>query len=346
MRPSRTMTALPFAIASHLLACSGDNAGSPPPAPVDWHAFEVPHGALAALPGPTARERAVAEAYAGVLGSADLGTLQAHLAGDVHFAFPGLPDARGKEAVVVAHQTLYGPFDKRTMHITRLWRTESAQAMEWTMTGVQTKEWMGMPATGKPVAFKGLTILFTKDDGTISDVHVYFDVAMVEAQVGLGPKGLVAPPLTSPSSGPPQELDQDHGPDETNDVVAARATIDALEKTDEAAYVATMTEDVVVETQQRAEPMRGREDQRAYFRAMHRAIGMLDTTLDGAWGITRYAIAEYFVAGEQIGPLGWVRLQKDKVVRLQVADVMEIRDGKVAHIWRYDNPAQIAPPVR
>jgi steroid delta-isomerase-like uncharacterized protein len=342
MRPSRMLNALPVAMAGLLCACSGGNAVAPPPAPIDWHSFDVPHGAVVAPPGPTPRERAVAEAYAAVLGSPDLGALESHLAGDVHFAFPGLPEGRGKESVMRSHETLFGPFDRRTMHITRLWRTESAQAVEWAMTGVQAREWLGAPATGKPVAFKGLTVLFTKDDGTISDVHVYFDVAMVKAQLGVGPRGLAALAPASSSSAPPEEYDQNHGLDEANDLLAARATIDALEKNDEGAYVATMTEDVLVDTLERAQPMRGREEQRAYFRAMHRAIGMLDTTLDIAWGITRYAVAEYFIAGEQIGPLGWVPMQNDKVIRLQVADVMEIRDGKVAHIWRYDNPQQIA----
>jgi ketosteroid isomerase-like protein len=343
MRPSRMLSALRVAMAGGLLACSSENAGSPPPAPIDWHSFDVPHGAAAVPPGPTPRERAVAEAYVGILGSPDLGTLQAHLAGDVHFAFPGLPEGRGKDSVVRSHETLFGAFDQRTMRIMRLWRTDSVQALEWTLTGVQAREWMGAPPTGKPVAFKGLTVLFTQDDGTISDVHIYFDVAVVKTQLGVGPKGLVAPPPAASSSGPPEELGQNHGLDEANNVLVARATIDALEKNDEAAYGATMTDDVVLETLDRAQPMRGREEERAWFRAMHRAIGLLDTTLGGAWGVTRYAVAEYFIAGEQTGPLGWVPMQKDKVVRLQVADVMEIRDGKVDHIWRYDNLAQIAP---
>jgi ketosteroid isomerase-like protein len=324
------------------LSCSSENAGTPPPAPVDWHAFDVPHGAITAPPGPTARERAIAEAYAGVLSSADLGGLAPLLAGDVRFAFPGVPDARGKDAVVKAHQTLFGAFDKRTLAMTRLFRTDSAQAIEWTLTGVQARDWMGAAATNKPVAFKGLTLLFTKDDGTISEAHAYFDVAVVKTQLGLGPKELAALTPTPAATGAPQVFEATHTPDEARNVTEARAVLDALEKNDEAAYVATMTDDVVVETLQRAQPMRGRDDQKAYFKAMHRAIGMLDTTLDNSFGVTRFAVAEYFIAGEQLGSLGWLPAQRDKVIRLQVVDVMELRDGKVAHVWRYDNPSQIA----
>jgi steroid delta-isomerase-like uncharacterized protein len=323
------------------VACSSENAGAPPPAPVDWHAFDVPHGAVTAPPGPTPRERAIAETYAAAMASPDLGGVAPLLAGDIRFAFPGMADARGKEAVVKAHQALYGAFDKRTMVITRLFRTESAQAVEWTMTGVETKEWMGAPAANKPVAFKGLTILFTKDDGTISEIHVYFDVAVVKTQLGVGPKELATLVPSPAPSGPPQVFEPTHSPEEARNVVTGRAALDTLEKNDEAAYLATMTDDVVVETLERAQPMRGLADQKAYFRAIHRAIGQLDTTLDNAWGITQYAVVEYFVAGEQLGALGWLPAQHDKVIRLQVVDVMELRDGKIAHVWRYDNPGQI-----
>ena len=118
-----------------------------------------------------------------------------------------------------------------------------------------------------------------------------------------------------------------------------QATIDALEKNDEAAYLATMTDDVNVETLERPQPMRAR-GLKGYFKQVHKAIGHLDTTLDNAFGVTQYAVAEYFIAGEQHGALGWIPAQRDKVIRLEVVDVMEIRDGKVAHVWRYDNPSQ------
>jgi ketosteroid isomerase-like protein len=210
------------------------------------------------------------------------------------------------------------------------------------MTGVQSKDWMGAAATNRPAAFKGVTLLFTKDDGTISEAHAYFDVAVVKAQLGLGPKELasLAPP-PAPTGGP-QVFEAARSQEEAHDVTAARAVLDALEKNDEAAYVGAMTDDVVVETLERPQPMRGRDDQKAYFKAIHHAIGMLDTTVDNSFGVTRFAVVEYFLAGEQLAAIGWLPAQRDKVIRLEVVDVMELRDGKIAHVWRYDNPAQIA----
>lgn len=259
----------------------------------------------------------------------------------MRFEYPGMPDGRGRPGVVQSHQTLFGPFDRRVVTMTRLLRSDSAQAIEWTMAGVQTKEWMGAAATNRPVSFKGLTLLFTNDDGTISDIHVYFDAAVVKAQLGVGPKELAGLAPTPAPTSAAQVVEAIHSPDEARNVVVGRSALDALENRDEAGYVATMTDDVVVETLERAQPMRGRDDERAYFKAIHRAIGQLDTTLDNAFGVTQYAVIEYFVAGEQLGALGWVPAQHDKVVRLQVVDVEELHDGKIAHVWRYDNPGQI-----
>src|SRR5579884_3899494 len=127
-------------------ACSSE-AANPPPAPVDWHAFDAPHGPVAATQGPTARERAVGEAYANALTSPGLSELAPRLAGDVHFSFPGMSDTRGRDGVLKAHETLFGSFDRRAIAVSRLLRTDSETTVEWTMTGVQARDWMGVPAT-------------------------------------------------------------------------------------------------------------------------------------------------------------------------------------------------------
>jgi hypothetical protein len=74
---------------------------------------------------------------------------------------------------------------------------------------------------------------------------------------------------------------------------------------------------------------------------MHKAIGQLDTTVDNAWGVGPFSIVEYSIAGEQLASIGWVPAQRDKVIRLQLVDICETTGGKVARVWRYDNPVQI-----
>jgi ketosteroid isomerase-like protein len=200
---------------------------------------------------------------------------------------------------------------------------------------------MGIAPTRKAVAFKGLTLLWTKDDGSVTDVHVYFDVAVVKAQLGVGPKELLALAPTVAPTGPPQVFEQVGSPEETANVNAVKAALDALEANKEADYLALFSDDVEVQTLERPTPAKGKAEAKTYFRTMRKAISQLDTTVLNAWGVARYAIVEYTVAGEQLGPIGWIPAQRDRVVRFEIVDVCEVASGKIARTWRYDNPVEI-----
>jgi ketosteroid isomerase-like protein len=322
-----------------LLGCSSETVAPPPAPPVNWSALHPQPKVDAGADIVSAKERALPDAYVAALASPELAQLGPLLDDDAHFASPGMDDAHGRTGVTQAHGVLLGAFEPRKVSLGRVWRTPGEQTIEWTLAGTQERDWMGVPATHRPVAFKGLTLLWTKDDGSIVDAHVYVDVAAVKAQLGVGPKDV--PGVPAPAAGAPQVFEQVGSPEEKSNVAAVRASLDALEKNDEAAYVGTMTDDVEVSTQERAQPIRGRDGVRAYFKSMRKAIGQLDTTVDSIWGVAQFVVVEYSIAGEQIGAIGWIPPQRDKVVRLQIADVAELRDGKIVRVWRYDNPSQI-----
>jgi ketosteroid isomerase-like protein len=324
-----------------LAGCSVSTPASPPAAPVDWHAFDAQAATPVAPAVPTAKERAIAEAYEAALASPRFAKLAALLDDDVRLTFPGMDDAHGKDAVLHSHEVLLGAFDPRTVTTIRVFRTDSIQSVEWVASGTQAREWMSVPASRKPAVIKGLTLLWTKDDGTITDIHVYFDVAAVKAQLGVGPKELLAQPPPAAPPGPAQVLEQAGTPEEAASVAVGRAAIDALENDNEAGYVAGRTDDTEYYTLERAQPDRGKDAARGYFKAMRKAIGQLDTAIDNEWGIGAFSILEYSITGEQLGPIGWIPSQRNKVIRLHVAQVNEIRDGKIARVWRYENPLEI-----
>jgi len=339
-------------------ACS-DDTPAPKAPPVDLRAFEIARAADAGVPGPTEKERAVAESYASALAAPQFAGLRGELDSDVHFAFPGMGDERGPEGVLRAHDVLFGAFDERRLIPTRVWRTASEQTLEWTMTGVQARAWMGVAPSGKRVVIEGVTLLWTKDDGSLTDIHAFFDVAAVRAQIG-------APPPASPAGAPvnlelwkelalatrepapatpPVTFEEKRSGEEVFDVDVARRWLSALENNDEAGYLALLADDVRIHTLERPRPLQGKEEARAYARALHGAIGQLDTTIDNTWGVADFVIVEYFIAGDQIGPLGWIPAQRDRVVRLECVDVIEMRLGKIAVVHRYDNPGEIVSTI-
>ena len=330
-------------LAALAAACSTEETVPRPPVPpVNWHS-EMRISTDAGPVRATDKERAAAGAYTKALVSPSFAQLSAVLDEDAHFAFEGMRDAHGREKVVEAHNALFGAFDQRSFATTRLWITDSAQALEWTMTGVQARDWDGVPATHKAVTIKGVTLFWTNDDGSIKDIHVNFDETVVKVQLGVGPKELAGlPPPLPPSGGAAtQELEQGRTDVESSNVLQVRASLSALEKGDEAAYLATMTDDVEVNLPERAQPARGKVEARAYFKGLRKEIGELDTSVDNALGVQQFVIVEYFVVGEQLAPIGWVPPQQEKLIKLSVVDVVEKREGKIARVWRYEDPAQI-----
>jgi|GEM_PF-1225581 len=334
-----------------LVACSTETVPPPPPPPTG------PLQPVAVREaGPdivTEKEKALPALYAKVLssptpdGGTRFGQLVPLLNPDLaQFSFPGLPPASEPDGIVAAHQKLFGGFDDRRMLLSRVWRTPNEQTIEWTMTGKHAREWMGIAATQKPVAFKGVTLMWTKDDGSIIDIHDYFDVDLLKAQLsGVGPKELLAAAQPAPPVGPPAvfERTQTGTPDEAGNAALVKHSLDALENNKEADYLGSFADDVEIHTLERTEPARGKDAVKAYYRGMHKVVGQLDTTINNEWGVAQFAIVEYSIAGEQLGAIGWIPAQRDQVIKFQLVDVCEIANGKIARVWRYDNPGQAAP---
>ena len=74
---------------------------------------------------------------------------------------------------------------------------------------------------------------------------------------------------------------------------------------------------------------------------MNKSIANLDSSIDDIWGIGDFVVVEYHIVGEQKGPIGKIPAQKDNLLKMFDVDVVELKDHKISHIWRYDNPAQL-----
>lgn len=330
-------------LAAGLVACSSETVAMPPPAPVNWQSLELRPVVDAGVNIVTTKERALPEGYAAALASPGFADLSTLLDEDAHFASPGMQDAHGRRGILLAHEALLGAFDNRLLTVTRVWRTPREQTVEWTMTGNQARDYMGIAASQKPVVFKGLSLLWTQDDGRITDIHVYLDVALVKAQLGVGVKALLSLSPPALATGPTQAFEQAPSPsaDELGNVRLVRSWLDALENRKEAEFVGAVDDELELTTLERAPASRGADAMKTYYTSMHKAVGQLDTTVANAWGVGSYAILEYSIAGDQLGPIGWIPAQRDKVIRMELVDICEIRGGKIARIWRYDNPGQI-----
>lgn len=348
MRGARSLACLAFAALSAAACSGGQTVERPPPPPVDWHAFEWKDTRDAGPDIISTREREEANNYVEGLASPEFAKLKPLLDDDTHFFMPGFDEARSADRVFHTHDVLFGPFGDRKVAATRVWRTPTEQAIEWTLTGTDTQLWLGVEPTKKNVGFKGLTLLWTSDDGSIDDIRMFFDTTMVKAQLGSGPgpKWMQAmPPATMPTA-PAQVMDAAGSPEEKSNVAIVRANIDALENNDGGtAYVAAMADTVEVYSncQQQQQPAGGKAEALKYFKMMHAAIKQLNTTASNVMGVGPFVVADYRIDGEQTGPVCWVTAPAggSKVLRLEIADVVEVRSEKIQRVWRYDNLAEL-----
>jgi len=326
-----------------LSGCGGEVLPEPAPPPVDWHSFEVVKARTQKPAPPAAKEQPIAEKYLKALVSPKMADLSPLLEENVHCLLPDGDDARGRGDVIAAHQALFSSFDEVTILPTRIFRTPNAQIVEWRFSGRVAHSFMGVAPNDKQIVASGVTVLSVRADGLITDAHIHFDGALIEAQLGVGPKLLVDLSAPAWTNEPPTTVGPVATVDAEAQIALVRGSLDALANNDDAKLVAAMADDIEVRTQDRTEPIRGRDQVRAYARSLHASIAQLDTTVRSAYSVGAFVVVEYQISGEQIAPIGWVPAQRMRVPHIDVADVVELKDGKISRITRYDNRGYLLP---
>jgi ketosteroid isomerase-like protein len=326
-------------------ACSSETVAMWPAPPVHFMA----DAAVASAPSPvtpTDKERSLAEAYLKALSSSGFVDLAAIVDEQARVTL-GARNTHGRERVIQIHEQTFGAFDQRHFVTNRVWLTDStrpldSQAFEWTMTGVQARDWMGIAPTLKPVVIKGLTLLWSNDNGVVSDMHVYFDEGLVRAQLGSGPAELQKLPAPSADAGTHDVFERTGAPEEKANVEVVRSMIQALEDDKEADFLSTMDDEVQVFTSDHAEPARGKNTARQYFHLLRGSIHHLDTVVENAWGAGSFAVVEYAITGLQQAPLPRVPFAAGRPLHTQFVDVAELKGGRMVRIWRYADPIAFA----
>jgi ketosteroid isomerase-like protein len=214
------------------------------------------------------------------------------------------------------------------------------QIIEWTLDGIASRSWMGVANAHGAASFDGITFLSTTDDGTITDVHVYFDVASVKVQLRAASEKLANHPIPKETSASTDIVKAMDTSEETENVAVVRAMLDSLERRDDAAYVRSLADSIEESVPDRALTLHGKDEVRGRTKALIRAISQLDTTIHSANGADRFVVVEYTLSGVLVGPLGFLA-PTNRVVTLHVVDVIEMGEGKVISLREYGNFAEV-----
>ncbi len=316
------------------MGCGGvpTTVSAPSSAPIDVGSFEATPAKVAPI-GATEKERAVASAYLRALAAEQFEGLAEQLDDQVHFSLAGAVDRRGKKDAVAAHRALFGALSHRRVEASRVLLTESSQVVEWVMSGEAA-------AGGKAITIAGVSLLWNNDDGSITDLHLFVDEAQLAAQLGRAPKGYTQLPLP-PARQERANHEQKNDAREAANLEVAHKYLESWRRGDDAALGALMTDDVELISQASEPDVRGRGEARQRLRGWHHAIDPLDALVDNYIPVGDLVVVEFHFVGQQRAPIGWVPLQAENVLKAYFVDVLELREGKIARVVRYENPMQL-----
>ena len=324
-----------------LYACGSADVEQPTAPPVDARLYQ-PTAARVAGPQQTRVEHAreSADAFGRALGENDLKSLTALLDPDVDFSFPGRSSATERNGTLQALSELFGSFSGRKYAASRMWQIGDSAVVEWTMTGVHSGPWMGVNPTQKPVAIRGVSLLWFNANGLIIDLHLYFDCGAVLAELG-------APPNAAITTGPVPVLAASSaltvasgGPEERANVAIVNASWDALEVKNESGYLAPFADDVEVTRFDRVSSDHGKDDRKKFFRWVTTGMSSLAQTPLNAWGAGNFVIEEYTLGGVHSGKLTTTP-PSGHSLRLNYLDIYELQNGKIARAWTYGNSLEL-----
>jgi ketosteroid isomerase-like protein len=335
-----------IAILLALCACeTPDTLPRPERPPADYASLTAATGRDGGPLVATQRERGIAKAYMDVLSDPALAGLDALFDEDAHFVFAGDEyESHGRIEVRSAHKKLLDALASRTFKARRVLLTDRSQAIAWTMNGKDG-------SNGSDVGVNGIALVQTKDDGTVSDIHLFYDEGIINAQRGLEPKQLGSGKIKPPPmpSGDPEIVEQAHGSNEERNLQVVSDWLDPGLERDPGKYQAAMSNGIVIETAENP-PMTGIAAAMADRDSWHRSIQSLDVqVMPPLIAAGDFVAVEYRLVGTMVNRIGFFP-SVNALIQMYGVDIVQVKDGRITHVWRYDDPLQLrtsstAPPT-
>ncbi|HNP73876.1 MAG TPA: ester cyclase [Kouleothrix sp.] len=94
--------------------------------------------------------------------------------------------AVGRSQIAGLYARHFAAFPDSHVRVERIVAEGSTVAVEWSLSGTHMGPFMGIPATGKPINFNGISLIRYHNGAAVADTRVW-DVAGLLRQIGLLP---------------------------------------------------------------------------------------------------------------------------------------------------------------
>jgi predicted ester cyclase len=215
------------------------------------------------------------------------------------------------------------------------------------ITGTHTGTLKGpmgeVPATNKKMGqlmFHRLTI---NDENRANQEWAYFDPHTMAFQLGLTPKEAPAmrPAMDKGIDGAPVVVVAADDAKEKANLEAWQKSLAAFNSKKAADYMAFYTDDAIEADHAGMKDHKGKKEIQAGAEMFHKAFPDLKVETPTTFAAGDYVVALGTFSGTNDGPLGPMKATKKKVSG-EFAEVVRMKDGKIAELWRFRNGMAMA----
>jgi steroid delta-isomerase-like uncharacterized protein len=251
----------------------------------------------------------------------------------------GAPPMTGGDAIAAEAKQDFAAYPDFKVAVTRLFVHGTTGVFEWVITGKNDGPFMGQKPTGRQMGVAGVSVATFDEEGLIKQEHRYCDLPTIQSQLDPTAKaGTFRTPLVSPTA--PMETHVSKGtPDETKTMEQGDAVISAFEGKNESKYMATVTDDYVLEDETTPGPQKA-ADLKAGMTSLNKAFPDWTDQRSMMMAADGYFVAEVVLTGTQKGPLGPMKAT-NKPINVHGVDIQLLADGKVRREWEYANTAEM-----
>jgi predicted ester cyclase len=258
------------------------------------------------------------------------------------------PDIVGREGIAARMELLFAAFPDFKLSFGKVWQKGNVVVATWRWNGTDTGGFMGKKPTSRPAGLEGITIAWTNDDGMVREVRVYEDGETVVEQLDARPHGKT-PAFRPPPAGAPPAMEVIVGGDGAADPAnlrVAKIFYDALENKKETDILALFNNDSTADDYAMSPTTaRGLKDWKALVHSWTTALpDSSQEPLVSQIAVGDYVISERIVRGTQRGPFGHVAAT-GVPVSLHMADILELKDGKIARFSTWSNTLELLSQV-
>lgn len=92
----------------------------------------------------------------------------------------------GRQAIAAVYARHFAAFPDTHVRVDRMIGEGTTVAVEWTLTGTHRGKIMGLAATGRPISFKGISVIRYRANLAVADTRMW-DLAGLLRQIGALP---------------------------------------------------------------------------------------------------------------------------------------------------------------